>query len=183
MSDRLVTIASYQDPVAAALAKNYLEHEGIACVLIDETTIATDWALSGAIGGVKLQVAALNVERAEMLLERIEAEKEEKAEAPLPVTAQTAIAMQEIAEELHAENVDKAPINQLADRLFRTTVFGLLFWPLQLYALYLLASLMTMEGQVSPDRRWKVWAAMLLNVPLMSVIVVPLLCLLDAFSR
>ncbi len=74
MSDRLVTVATFQDSVAADLARNFLEHEGVACVLIDDTTVATDWMLSAAIGGVKLQVAALNAERAEMLLTQIQEE-------------------------------------------------------------------------------------------------------------
>jgi hypothetical protein len=177
MSDRLVTIATYQDPVAATLAKNYLEHEGIASILIDETTIATDWMLSGAIGGVKLQVAVLDVERAEMLLERIDAEREQDAPPPVPPTA---VAAQELAEDLQAEQADRAEINQLADRVFRTAVFGLILWPLQLYALYLLLAIWLSAEKVSPDRRWKVWAAACMNVPLLSVVIVPLLCLLDA---
>jgi Putative prokaryotic signal transducing protein len=177
MSDRLVTVATFQDSVAAALAKNFLEHEGIPCVLIDDTTVATDWMLSAAIGGVKLQVAALDLERAEMLLVQIQQirdeaeEDEDEDEGP----TQSAIATREIAEELQAEQADRAPINQLADKVFRTAVFGLLFWPLQLYVLYLLACIYAEEGKVSPERRWKVWAAVLLNMPLMSVIVVPLL--------
>ena len=93
--------------------------------------------------------------------------------------APTSVATREIAEELHAERVDREPINLLADKVFRAAVFGLLLWPLQLYTLFLLASILTSEGKVSPDRRWKVWVAVLLNMPLMSVIVVPLLCLME----
>jgi hypothetical protein len=182
MSDRLVTVATYQDSVAAALAKNFLEHEGIPCVLIDDTTIATDWMLSAAIGGVKLQVAALNAERAEMLLVQIQQERDEADdddEDDDEEPTQTAVATREIAEELQAERVDREPINLLADKAFRAAVFGLIVWPLQLYALFLLASILAAEGKVSPDRRWKVWVAVLLNMPLMSVIVVPLLCFLE----
>lgn len=177
MTDRLVTIATYQDSVAAALAKNFLEHQGIACVLIDDTTIATDWMLSTAIGGVKLQVAALHVERAEMLLERIQEERDDADDADIEST-RTAIASQEIAEDLQAEEEDRAPINQLVEKAFRAAVFGLILWPLQLYVLYLLACIYAEEGKMSRDRRWKVWAAVLLNVPLMSVVVIPLLMLL-----
>ena len=73
-------------------------------------------------------------------------------------------------------------LNQLADRLFRTAIFGLILWPLQLYTLLLLLELAGSEGRVSPQRRWKVWASMVLNVPLMAVIVVPVFCALNWWS-
>jgi hypothetical protein len=179
MSDRLVTVATFQDSVAAALARNFLEHEGIACVLIDDTTVATDWMLSAAIGGVKLQVAALNAERAEMLLAQIQEEREEAdgEEEADDEDFRTGIAAREIAEDLQAEEEDRAPINQLADKAFRAAAFGLLFWPLQLYVLYLLACIFAENGKVSPDRRWKVWGSVLLNMPLMGAIVLPLMWL------
>jgi hypothetical protein len=182
MADRLITVATFHEPVAAALAKNFLESEGIPSVLFDEDTIATDWMLSGAIGGIKLQVAPLHLERAEMLLTQIQSDRDEE-EADEPMTTQTAIATQEIAEELRAEREDKEPINQLADRLFRTAIFGLILWPLQAYVLWLLVQLSQEEGRVSPNRRWKIWASVLLNIPLMSLVVVPLLCLMDYLSR
>src|ERR1035438_8068978 len=114
MADRLVTVATFHEPVAAALAQNFLESEGIPAALFDESTIATDWMLSTAIGGIKLQVAPIHFERAELLLGQIQAEREEAGEdyEPLP---QTAIATQEIAEDMQAEREDLAPINQLAD--------------------------------------------------------------------
>jgi hypothetical protein len=136
--------------------------------------------LSAAIGGIKLQVAPIHVERAEMLLVQIQADRDEDDGPPLP---QTAIATQEIAEDLQSEREDKEPINQLADRLFRTAVFGLLLWPLQAYVLILLWQLLGEKGVVSRNRRWKIWASVLLNIPLVSVVVVPLLCLMDIFSR
>jgi hypothetical protein len=182
MSDRLTTVATFHEPVAAALARNFLESEGIPAVLFDETTIATDWMLAGAIGGIKLQVAPIHLERAELLLSQIQDDREE-AEVDEPMTTQTAIASREIAEELQAEREDRAPINQLVDRLFRCAIFGLILWPLQLYTLYLLLQLAGTQEKASPDRKWKIWVSMLVNVPLMSVIVVPLLCLLDRFSR
>ena len=178
MSDRLVTVATFQDSVAAELARNFLEHEGIACVLIDDTTVATDWMLSAAIGGVKLQVAALDFERAELLLAQIDRERDDEDEAD-DEDDPTAIASLEIAEDLRAEAEDRAPINQLADKVFRAAVFGLILWPLQLYVLYLLACIFAEEGRISRGRRWKVWAAVVLNVPLMGVIVMPLLCFLQ----
>lgn len=176
MSDRLVTVATFHEPVAAAMAKNYLQSNGISAVLVDETTIATDWMLSTAIGGIKLQVFALDMELAEHLLDQIQAAKDE--EGPLP---QTAIATREIAEEMASEREDKEPINVLTDRLFRSAVLGLLFCPLLLYTMYLLMEIAGSEGTVSPNRRWKIWATFpLLIVPVfvMSYFVSPTMCLL-----
>ena len=179
MSDRLVTIATFQAPAAAALAKNFLDSEGIPAVLFDEDTIATDWMLAGAIGGIKLQVAAIHVERAEMLLTQIETErKEEDADdEPMPTSA---IATQEIAEDLRSEGEDREPINQLTDKLFRTAVFGLVFCPLQFYALFLLTEIASAEGKVSPNRRWKLWVSlplMLISLTMMAFLVMPSSCL------
>jgi hypothetical protein len=125
MFDRLVTIATFHDPVAAALAKNFLASEEIPAVLFDESTVAIAWQLAGAIGGIKLQVAAIHVERAELLLAQIQEEKLADDEAePLPATG---FASLETAEELQAEVEDKEPINLLVDRMYRSAIFGLIF--------------------------------------------------------
>jgi hypothetical protein len=179
MSDRLITIATFQQPVEAAMAQSFLDSEGIPSTLLDETTIATGWMLAGAIGGIKLQVSAEHAERAEFLLVRIQ---EAKDDDELPPLDHTAIATREIAEDLEAERADREPINQLTDKLFRSTVFGLLFFPLQFYALYLMSEIHACDGKVSPERRWKIWASVLLNIPLMALMIVPLFCALNWFS-
>src|SRR5436309_2737774 len=68
MLERLVTVATFDDTIRAALAKNHLEAAGIVSMLSDELTVGMDWALSTAVGGIKLQVAPIQVERAEYLL-------------------------------------------------------------------------------------------------------------------
>jgi hypothetical protein len=156
MSDRLVTVATFQEPVAAQLARNVLESAGIPAVLFDEDTIATDWMLATAIGGIKLQVARIHLERAELLLSKTQPEEEEVD----PHAQQTAFASQEIAEELRADREDLEPINQHTDRLFRVAVFGLLLWPLQFYAIWLLMEILSSDGTVSTNRRWKVWLSL-----------------------
>jgi hypothetical protein len=177
MSDSFVTVATFQDPVAASLAKNLLDGAGIPAILLDETTVATDWLLSGAIGGVKLQVAPLHLERAEMILARTqETERDEDDEDDQDdddyeaAIAPTAFAAREIAEDLRSEREDKAPVNQLVDRMFRVAIFGLIFWPLQLYALWLLFQVMAEPGTVSDNRRWKVWTCILLTPPAVAMI-------------
>ena len=161
MSSPWSTVATFHDPVAAAMARNYLDSQGIPALLLDEATIATDWMLAGAIGGIKLQVSPFHVERAELLLAQIQESRDEPDEVPA-----TAVASAEIAEELQAEREDKAEINQLVERLFRATVLGWILWPLHFYTLFLLVQLMQSEGTVSDNRRWKVWIAIVLNIPI-----------------
>ena len=64
MSRGWFTVATFQTAVDAAVAKNFLESQGIPVMLRDEETVATTWALASAIGGIKLQVDAIHVERA-----------------------------------------------------------------------------------------------------------------------
>src|SRR3954447_22764837 len=99
MADRMVTIATFHQPVEATMAQNFLESEGIPSALLDEATIATDWMLAGAIGGIKLEGAPEHGERAEFLLARAQEDRDEEQ----PPAEATAIATQEIAEDLEAE--------------------------------------------------------------------------------
>ena len=105
MLERYVTVAAFQDPMAATMAKNYLEEKGIPAILLDETTVATDWLLSGAIGGVKVQVRPIHVERAEMLLAQAKADDEDIEVDTHRENA--AIAAREVAEDLAAEREDR----------------------------------------------------------------------------
>ncbi|MBV0932635.1 putative signal transducing protein [Marinobacterium weihaiense] len=72
----LVTIARYTYPYEAQIARALLDSEGIRAFVADEQTINMQWLYSDALGGVRLQVAAEDVERACQLLA-------EDREAPL----------------------------------------------------------------------------------------------------
>jgi hypothetical protein len=56
MGDKFVTVASFDEPYKANIAKIKLESEGIKCFLSGENFVATDWLLSLAAGGIKLKV-------------------------------------------------------------------------------------------------------------------------------
>ena len=71
MAAHLVTIATYYTPEMAHLAKNRLENERITTHLVDEMVVGMDWELGNtAVGGVKLQVAAHDEDRARKILAR-----------------------------------------------------------------------------------------------------------------
>jgi hypothetical protein len=51
------TVATFSKPEDAHLLRAHLEGNGIAAFVRDDETVSTDWALSNAIGGVKVDVA------------------------------------------------------------------------------------------------------------------------------
>jgi hypothetical protein len=65
---RLVTVAAFNSPVEADLARSQLEEAGIASVLADEATAGNFWVLVNAVGGVKLQVFEQDLTRAREIL-------------------------------------------------------------------------------------------------------------------
>lgn len=69
MSVRLVTVATFDMPHKADLAKAALEEAGIPAEVNDREVVAMDWLLLNAVGGIKLQVAEENAERAVAVIE------------------------------------------------------------------------------------------------------------------
>ncbi|MCP5419426.1 MAG: DUF2007 domain-containing protein [Gammaproteobacteria bacterium] len=64
----MVTIASFDFLPLAEIARGRLRAEGIDCRLADQHLVQTDWLYSLAVGGIKLQVAAEDAERAHAIL-------------------------------------------------------------------------------------------------------------------
>jgi hypothetical protein len=86
MAAQLVTIATYSTPEMAHLAKNQLEDEKITTHLADEMVVGTDWELGNtAVGGLKLQVAAHDEDRARKILagRRLPRYREKKKTEPI----------------------------------------------------------------------------------------------------
>ena len=61
-------VATFSKPEEAEMLRAFLEGSGIDAVVRDSHTVTTDWALSNAIGGVKVDVPSEDAERALMLL-------------------------------------------------------------------------------------------------------------------
>ncbi len=64
----LVTVRRYRDLSEAIIARGVMESAGIFCFLKDENMVRLDWQISNMIGGIRLQVAAADVEAAEAVL-------------------------------------------------------------------------------------------------------------------
>ncbi len=72
MAERLITIATFDQPTEAHIVKGRLEAEGIPCFLGDEHIVAAQPFYSVAVGGVKLKVTEGDAEEARALLARIQ---------------------------------------------------------------------------------------------------------------
>ncbi len=64
MSQKLYTIAAFEYSADTLITKGKLESEGIEVFLKDENTVNSDPLISNAIGGIKLQVYAVDKDRA-----------------------------------------------------------------------------------------------------------------------
>lgn len=67
-SRHFVTVATFTLPTDIVVAKGVLENAGIEHFVHNELTVQTHNLLSNAIGGVRLQVAEGDYEKAKMLL-------------------------------------------------------------------------------------------------------------------
>jgi hypothetical protein len=68
MTEDLITVRRFYTVNDAEMAKMLLEAEGISSFIADATLIAMDWFFGNAVGWVKLQVAAPDVDRAAQIL-------------------------------------------------------------------------------------------------------------------
>lgn len=71
MAQEFHTLGSFEFPADVQIIKGRLEAEGISVFLRDENTINSDPLISGAIGGVKLQVYDTDKERAREIYDEV----------------------------------------------------------------------------------------------------------------
>jgi ribosomal protein S27AE len=62
------TVGTYPDLASAQIAQSVLEAEGIPSIIPEEHQASLDWRMSGALGGVTLQVPPEHLERATSVL-------------------------------------------------------------------------------------------------------------------
>jgi len=166
MAEKLVTITTFDMPTEAHLAKNLLAANGLAPFLADEFTVGVAWHLSNALGGIKLQVAETDAERAIAALEGPEG------------------AVPDVKEQLRGiAEIEGAPAetpvsisDRTADRALRAALLGLLFIPLfQLYSLWMIGGLF-FSGQKISKRGWrKIWVAGMLDLIVLGAIVLTMI--------
>ncbi|MCI0380170.1 MAG: hypothetical protein L0215_21510 [Gemmataceae bacterium] len=166
MSDDLVTIAVLPDAAQANLARNRLAEIGIAAFLQGEEASTSAAPFTGAFEGVKVQVAGKDAADARAFLERKPWQDASGEE--------TAFAAPETIEALHraALEDEEPPLSereQDALRAFMAAVWGMILWPLQIWAFLLLGSVLFSSERLEglPRRRAK-WAACI-NLPFIAL--------------
>lgn len=111
-------------------------------LLQDEYTISLYWHYAKALGGIRLQVSAEDVEDARAVLNE-DAQSDVEAIPPSHERA--------------------------TERALRASVFGILLSPLELYALWLLLPVFGWSGRMSArERRNIVLAAVLIGLPFLA---------------
>ena len=173
MLGRFITVETYMNPMQAHMAKNHLEAAGIRGVLADEHAVSNFWQLSNAIGGIKLQVAESDLERAEEVLDALEHHRHD---------ADPAEVADDIAEgepkpepkpsDKEDEEQAEPPLNareQNAERAYRAALIGMVFFPLQFYATWLLLSVWQDDTPLRASVRRQLNWAILFNLPLVIV--------------
>ncbi len=166
MMERLLTIATFSNPVEANLAKNRLESAGIKTFLEGQETVGMAWHLTNAFGGIKLQVLESDAADARAILE-------ETAGDELGETARDDLPADDADENASLANapdpVDPVPTSrgQNADRALRGSILGLLFPPLQFYVTWLLVKVLFSKTKLSPVERRHAVVAAAINLPLM----------------
>lgn len=65
---QLITVCTFSDITEAYIVKGRLENEGVPCYIMDENISVLRPSLALALGGIKLQVEASQVEKALAIL-------------------------------------------------------------------------------------------------------------------
>jgi Putative prokaryotic signal transducing protein len=188
MLGRLVTIAAFENAMQANLVKNHLEAAGIRCALADEFTASSFWHLSNAIGGVKVQVAEENLERASLVLDALEGKRRDDPSEGVPADDESPVAqapdteMEQVASKASVpepkpgdDEDDEPPLNEREDnveRAYRTVLIGYMIWPLQLYAAWLLLDVWQSDLPLRPAIQRRLYWAIGLHLPMLIVAVI-----------
>ena len=172
---RFVTVSAHGERYLAEMAKATLEDAGIAVYLADTEIVGNLWHLGTAVGGVKVQVAEKDAERAVAVLREMEQHREIDEEElarealaaapendvppPPPVEVQTAVAAEERAESAAAGERD-----EYARRFYRTTLFATGVFPLAPFALYLCLNAAFGVGELTTEGRKNLRRGLLLGI-------------------
>jgi hypothetical protein len=137
MPESMATVASFSTLFEAEMARNRLEEEGIPTFLADTELVGMAWHLAQAVGGVKLQVRAKDVERAREVLE----------DMPRPAAPE-----------------DSDPVETESLRAVRAAALGVMFPPLQLYSLWVIVKLLVAGRPLDAKAKRRVAFAAVLDL-------------------
>lgn len=155
---KLVTVGSYYTAHDAGIARSLLEAEGIEACVNDDSTVGMLWHYGLALGGIKVQVAEPDYERAIETLEKLEETKftdEEWSEVDVGEPAHT---------EKESADPPYEPTDSRVSRLFTLTMFSFLLPPLVFLSLWQFLKITASEEPLSQNDRVKCLFILLVNV-------------------
>ena len=181
MSNELVNVASFADPIEANLAKNNLEAAGVRAFLANEESVGMLWHLGNAMGWIKVQVAHDNVDVARALLNKhinpadVDARRARGDSPEAAISPNLASSDEAEAGDGHEdENEEDEPEPSLTDRekdaerACRGAFVGLLFIPLQVYVFYLLLKVFVSQERLGGRANRRALLAAAINLPVMT---------------
>jgi hypothetical protein len=175
MANDLVTVATFLNTTQAALAKSRLESEGVQTFLADEHIVSTDWLLSTAVGGVRVQVESQNTEKAIEILNSESISNDELISVAENYEGDPSEfeGTEDDFEEKIINQCEDPPLTQRemnADRAYRGAIIGLV-WPLAIpFVFVTLLKIFISNDKLRPSKRRKAIIAAILNIPLMILI-------------
>jgi len=161
MADDLRTVATFATPTDAALARNALADAGIDAAIADELTLTADPFLAGALGFIKVQVRASDLERAAEVLGR----------RGMPLPADFEGNGHAEPDEVHDDFPAVSAGERLVEFAYRAAVMGLLACPpvLHVYSLALLLWVGAVHHDLPPAANRKYWAALGIDVAVITI--------------
>jgi hypothetical protein len=170
MSQSLVTVATFDSPPEAELARNRLEEEGISALLVDAETVGTLWYVGTALGGVKVQVEEADAPRARAILSRLAHKFASRELDDYGLLSKSGKAPREHVEGNGQTVLDDETRESEADatarRAWRSAVIGLVVCPLllHLYSAWLLLQLPWTEEPFTPAGKRLLYGALVIDI-------------------
>jgi hypothetical protein len=187
-AEPLVTVATFNTLVEAEMARNCLEAEAIQCFVADGEVASMAWYATGAIGGVKLQVAKTDFLAAERILNNRRGHGRDWNLDDYGLAKSTAItADPEVVRQTPApkfeepeETIEPSEADRTLDRALKAAIFGLVLFPplLHFYSTWLLFELAGSGSSLSASKRAALFLTIAINVAmLLGVLFIGQLCL------
>lgn len=149
----LITIATFSNSIEASLGEQQLKAARISCLLADEATTNFASHLIVAVGWIKLKVRRADINNA------------------IDILTATNIPHQAINDNAGDDEFEQiSPADETLERAFRCAVIGLIFFPLQLYSLWLLGVLLFSGWNISRDRYLKAAITIILDVLIITIL-------------
>jgi hypothetical protein len=192
VEEPLMTVATFDSLMEAEMARSYLESEGIPCFLADAEMVNTAWYLSGAMGGIKLQVTKSDFLAAERLMHS----RPTSALRGLDdyglkrgtdaITAAPGQVRQPPEEDKEEEEVPQNEAEALVSRALRAAILGLFLCPpcLHVYSMGLLYEARNRPESLRDSYQKDFWIAGVLDaIVMLTAAAVPILFLMSAMSQ